>query len=295
MGGSLPDREAFYRELTLRNSGFISEAAQQRLRSACIVVAGCGSTGGSVVELLVRTGAEHLILADNGTYDINNANRQNMTLADVGAYKVNVFARRCGAINPFCQIETLSEGVTPSNVHTIVKTADVVIDAVDVTTRSGLLAKYELHETARKHRKAVICGYDMAASQYVAVFDYANTDAAPLRGLITKQNIETLDPMVCCALLVPSQFIPPEMFAEIDRNFRGEKSFVSQLGIAANLFGVIAAALVLDLLQGQKVNEEIYADVWAITRAHRSDVETDGRVAIERDRLMQFVQTQLAG
>lgn len=88
------DHDQFYRELTLRNAGFISSDDQCGLREAVILIAGCGSTGGSVIELLVRSGAEHLILADNGSYELNNANRQNMVVSDIGRAKVEVFAER---------------------------------------------------------------------------------------------------------------------------------------------------------------------------------------------------------
>ena len=77
------DHDQFYRELTLRNAGFISADDQCGLREAVILIAGCGSTGGSVIELLVRSGAEHLILVDNGSYELNNANRQNMVVGDI--------------------------------------------------------------------------------------------------------------------------------------------------------------------------------------------------------------------
>ncbi len=288
------NRESFYRELTLRNSDFISDATQRKLRQASILVAGCGSTGGSVVELLVRTGAEHLILADNGTYELNNANRQNMTIADIGEYKVEVFERRCKAINPYCHIEPLTDGITPENVEALAKRADIVIDGVDVTSRPGLKMKYQLHKAAKRHRRPVISGYDMAASQYIAVFDYAREDLAVLGGALTERIVDTLDSLTCCAILVPGAFVPPEMFSEIDRQFRGEKTFVSQLGIAANLFGVAAASLVLDLLEGRPVRDQLYIDVWAIIRPDRPDAATEQKSSLDRERLEAHVRTQLA-
>ena len=109
------NKKDFYHEFTLRNAGFISEQEQAVLRDSVILVAGCGSTGGSAIELLVRSGAENLILIDNGTYDLNNSNRQNMTLDDVGELKPEVFRLRCNAINPFAKIE----GVPPFEVSQI--------------------------------------------------------------------------------------------------------------------------------------------------------------------------------
>ena len=122
----------------------ISAELQQKIAGSTVLVAGCGSTGGSTVELLVRTGFTHLLLADNGSYEVNNANRQKMTLADDGRMKVDVFREICAAINPYVSVETWSSGITAENVEELVTRADIIIDGVDVTTTSGLKAKYEL-------------------------------------------------------------------------------------------------------------------------------------------------------
>ena len=166
------EKQDFYREFTLRNAGFISDQEQATLRDSVILVAGCGSTGGSAIELLVRSGAENLILIDNGTYDLNNSNRQNMTLDDVGELKPEVFKLRWEAITTFINIEVCNIGITPDNVEDYVIRSDIVIDAVDVTGRSGLEMKFLLHQVCHQYHKAVICGYDMAATQYIPIFDY---------------------------------------------------------------------------------------------------------------------------
>lgn len=259
------DAQSFYHEFTLRNAGFISDAEQQKLRNANILVAGCGSTGGSVIEVLVRSGAEHLALADNGAYELNNANRQNMVLTDVGRSKVDVFRERMLQINPFVQISTWENGITPDNVDALVEGADVIVDAVDVTGRSGLEMKFLLHEVAHRNRKAVICGYDMAAAQYVPVFDYRDGTLPLMAGLLTAEDVATLDPLQACARLIPDEFIPVEMFAELARHQQG-KDYTSQLCLAANLFGVLGSTLVLDIINDRPVETENYVDLWSLLR-----------------------------
>ena len=65
----LPPPDEFYSQLVLRQHGLIPPDDQQRLRTSTILIAGCGSIGGSVVEPLVRLGAENLILAEpDGTF-----------------------------------------------------------------------------------------------------------------------------------------------------------------------------------------------------------------------------------
>jgi molybdopterin/thiamine biosynthesis adenylyltransferase len=266
------NKKDFYHEFTLRNAGFISEQEQAVLRDSVILVAGCGSTGGSAIELLVRSGAENLILIDNGTYDLNNSNRQNMTLDDVGELKPEVFRLRCNAINPFAKIEVCNIGITPDNVEDYVNRADIVIDAVDVTGRSGLEMKFLLHQVCHQYHKAVICGYDMAATQYIPIFDYRNKSLALFDNQINTEMVATMEPLKVCTFLVPVTEIPEAMFEELERSQQG-KDYTSQLGIAANLFGTITTGLVIDMLNNKPVKKEYTVDVWKLIRGEYEDAK----------------------
>ncbi|WP_300425219.1 ThiF family adenylyltransferase [uncultured Thalassolituus sp.] len=250
-----------YRELTLRNTTFISAELQQKIAGSTVLVAGCGSTGGSTVELLVRTGFTHLLLADNGSYEVNNANRQKMTLADDGRMKVDVFREICAAINPYVSVETWSSGITAENVEELVTRADIIIDGVDVTTTSGLKAKYELHRYAKANNKVVVSGYDMAACQYINVLDYRKPEQSLLDNRITEDQIDQLPALICCALLVPVKEIPYEMYAELEAVLLQGKDFVSQLGVAADLFGLVAVWTLVKVLEGQALQKELNINV----------------------------------
>ena len=87
---------SFYRgnEALLRNRFFISDIEQSALSDCSVLIAGCGSTGGAVVEPLVRLGVRRLIVADPGTYEVSNLNRQESTVDDVGRNKAEVAAER---------------------------------------------------------------------------------------------------------------------------------------------------------------------------------------------------------
>ncbi len=57
LSGAAGSEADFYAELTRRNLGVVDAAAQEALRTATILVAGCGSIGGAAIEPLVRLGA----------------------------------------------------------------------------------------------------------------------------------------------------------------------------------------------------------------------------------------------
>ena len=180
----LPDHEELYAELTLRNRGLISQDEQQVLRRATILVAGCGAVGGATVEPLTRAGAEHFILAEPGTYEYNNANRQNMRIQDIGKNKATALAERMPDINPYAKYEVHTDGITEANVADLVGRADLIIDGVDVTEPPAIQAKYALHREAKRFGKPVIGGYDIAGAQWTPLYDYRKSNQKILDGKI---------------------------------------------------------------------------------------------------------------
>ena len=254
--------EEFYSEFTLRNHGFISEKLQEKIKHANILVAGCGSTGGGAIELLARTGFMTLYLADNGEYELNNINRQRMDIDDIDKNKAAAHAEKVSKINPHLYLEVDTQGITAGNVESFVSRSSVIIDGVDVTTTKGLEAKYLLHETAKKYNKPVVSGYDMDATQYVAIHDYRNREEPILRGRVSLDDIAKFDPLTICVMLITPDYLPLGILEELERHGNKEKDFISQLGIAANLFGVIAVSATLKILQGNLPVHDIYIDMW---------------------------------
>ena len=98
-GTPLPPHDDFYRELTTRNTPLVTPEEQERIRTATILIAGCGSIGGAAVEPLIRLGCEHLILAEPDGYDI--ANIVEVTVSDLGSAKgTRVNGERISAPTP---------------------------------------------------------------------------------------------------------------------------------------------------------------------------------------------------
>jgi hypothetical protein len=87
------------------------------------------------------------------------------------------------AVNPFAEVEVHAEGVLPATIGCLLRPGDIVIDAVDVTTQSGVDAKLALHSAACALRLQVLTAYDIATTQYLELFDYQH-ERRPLRGLV---------------------------------------------------------------------------------------------------------------
>lgn len=257
----VPPHDEYYAEMTTRNTGLVSPEEQQALRRARILVAGCGSVGGAVIEPMVRIGFEHLALAEPDPYDLANMNRQAVRIQDIGRNKAEVFKERMLEINPYAELAVHPHGITADNVAELVQEADVIVDAVDVTTKAPLKAKFSLHEQAKRLGKPVVAGYDVAGLQMIIVYDYRKPGVQLLHGRVKPSEIETIQPMEFLSKVVPIAAIPYEIIPELRRQLRGERSGFPQIVYTSHLFGVLALRAVVDIVAGRPIRKRIIVDV----------------------------------
>ena len=254
--------EAFYAELTSRNRGLIAPEVQAALRRTRFVIAGCGSTGGAVVMPLLRTGAERFVLLDPGDYELNNLNRQDATLADIGRNKARVSADRLLAVNPHCSIEVHEEGVDAAAISSLLREDDLVLDAIDVTTQEGISAKLALHDAALARRLTVITAYDIAATQFIEIFDYRRVHE-PLAGRVKNPDAGA---QAVLRSLIPPSALPREIFAVLLERRREPDRGFPQLAMTSTFLGALAVEIVLRLLMGKPVKRRIRVDLGDIAR-----------------------------
>jgi hypothetical protein len=255
----------FYSGLTIRNAGIVTPAQQEALRTATVLIAGCGSVGGAVVQPLARLGVQRFLLADSGDYELNNLNRQHASVADVGRNKAEVAAERILAVNPHAEVQVFADGVTPANVAELTATCQVIVDGVDVTQMSGLRAKFLLHQRAAALRLPLVTGWDMAGVLYAQHFDYRRI-TVPFKGAITAGDIERLSTWELIFRMIPLRRIPAEMLAELSPNLGNRQYSVPQVVYAALLFGAVASHMVAKVLAGEEVRDEVRVDVHQAVR-----------------------------
>ena len=255
-----PSREKFYEEFTTRNTGVVSDAAQEVLSRATVLVAGCGSIGGAAIEPLARLGVQRFLLADPGEYELNNLNRQNATLDDLGRNKAEVAAARVRAINPYADVTVFPEGVTRDNAADLTATCQAVVDGVDVTMMAGLRAKFTLHESVASRRLPLVTGWDMAGAQYVRCYDYRRIGRV-FDGALTKEDLDRLSLWKLLQRLIPVRYVPLEMLTSVRANLHNPQFTFPQVVYAAALFGAISSHMVAMLLTGQPVRDHVYFDL----------------------------------
>lgn len=123
---------------------------QLRLLRARVCVIGCGGLGGSVAEILTRTGVGYLRLIDPDSFEEHNLNRQRFaTVATLGQPKVQAARTALMAINPAIHIDAVQAEFCETDVLAV----EVIVDALDSAEKRLILAAF-----CTKHGRSLVHG-----------------------------------------------------------------------------------------------------------------------------------------
>ena len=129
-----------------RNHNKLTRDEQVRLRSLNVGVVGV-SAGHSIAHLLAMEGlAGEIRLADFDNLELTNLNRVPASVLDLGVNKAVVAARRIAEIDPYLDVQVVTEGITAANLDHFLDGLDLVIEECDsldvkVLVREGARAK----------------------------------------------------------------------------------------------------------------------------------------------------------
>src|ERR687885_1134451 len=128
----------------------IGAEGQRRLRSARVLIVGCGALGSAQVEMLARAGVGRLRVADRDFVEESNLQRQTMfTERDARERlpKAVACARRVAEINADVQVEAEVLDVHQGNVERLLAGCDLVLDGTD-----NFATRYLVNEACVKHK-----------------------------------------------------------------------------------------------------------------------------------------------
>ncbi|KAF2112625.1 hypothetical protein BDV96DRAFT_153791 [Lophiotrema nucula] len=135
-------------EQLARNRVFLTDDGLEKLRTAFVIVVGCGGVGSHATASLARSGVTKLRLIDFDQVTLSSLNRHAVaTLADVGTPKVHTIRRRLEQITPWarfdCRNELFSEDSADIQLAPMNGQApDFVIDAIDNIDSKVALLNY---------------------------------------------------------------------------------------------------------------------------------------------------------
>lgn len=216
--------------------GGIGAAGQDRLKSACVAVVGCGATGTCVASLLGRAGVGTMRIIDRDYVEPSNLQRQILfdeSDAADSLPKAVAAARKIAAFNSEIKVTSDVADLTPENASALLGSADLdlILDATD-----NFETRYLINDFAVKEGKPWI--YAAAVGSYAVTMNVIPGETA------------------CLSCVFPA---PPE----------GPVETCDTAGIlnsAVNLVGSIEATEAIKLLVGarDKVRRTLLSfDVWS--------------------------------
>ena len=126
-----------------RTELLVGKDAMQRLNRSRVAVFGIGGVGGYVVESLIRSGVENIVLVDFDTIDETNLNRQIIaTRSNINKKKTDAFYERIIDINDKVNIIKIDKYIDESNYKELFNyKIDYLIDCCDCINTKKLLIK----------------------------------------------------------------------------------------------------------------------------------------------------------
>jgi tRNA A37 threonylcarbamoyladenosine dehydratase len=131
-----------------RNRVFLTDDGLSKLRSAFVIIVGCGGVGSHATAALARSGVSKMRLIDFDQVTLSSLNRHAVaTLADVGTPKVHCLRRRLEQITPWVHFECRNELFGASTAEAQLsdmngQAPDFVIDAIDNIDSKVALLNY---------------------------------------------------------------------------------------------------------------------------------------------------------
>ena len=113
----------------------------QKIRQACVGIAGVGGLGSQVAIALARVGIGKLILVDFDIVEPSNLNRQQYFIDQIGLAKVDALSANLKRINPWTRIDCQQIRITSENLTDIFSTTDLLIEAFDRADQKAMLTE----------------------------------------------------------------------------------------------------------------------------------------------------------
>lgn len=118
---------------------YFDSAFLKRLQKVKVIIIGCGGLGSNIAPLLVRSGITHITLVDHDKVEIENLNRQNYTLFEIGKKKTEALKELLLKINNQSFVNVINIKLDSSNIDELISPYDVVVEAVDDKETKALI------------------------------------------------------------------------------------------------------------------------------------------------------------
>ncbi len=230
-----------------RNNGIIKN--QSCLEDATVAIGGCGGAGGEVAVTLARMGVGSIRLADPDVFEVSNLNRQfGSGIKTVGQNKAEVIGSTIREVNPFCQVEVVTEGITEENVEEFLSGANIALEEIDFK-KPYYTAIF--HRAARELGIPVMTALPVGWTSFFFFFAPDGMFYEEYVGLSGESSVEEFkthaNPVTAYCPELPS-YIDPALLEAIAK----DEIEIPAIAPAVNLTAGILASFVYFYLSGEK-------------------------------------------
>jgi len=163
----------------LRNMNDISAASQVQLLESSVAQVGLGGLGGSLLEILLRTGIGKIRGADGDVFEESNLNRQALSSPDnIGISKAHAATERAQTINPSVDFAAQDTFLDDKSLPEFLHGCDIAIDAL-----GGLNMRRSLQHAAANVGIPLVTGALAGWTGYVGVVMPGQTGPADIMGI----------------------------------------------------------------------------------------------------------------
>ena len=237
--------------MTERTLLLVGKERLDRLKNACVMVAGLGGVGAYAAEAVVRAGVNKVVIFDGDTVSKSNLNRQLIALnSTVGQSKALLMDERLKDINPDCEIIALNEYVRDERMPELLDeySPDWVIDAIDTLSPKVFLLSH-CYKKGIKVVSSMGSGGKFDPS-LIQITDISKTYQCPLahhiRKLLHKQGIYKG---------IAAVFSPEKVSKDCIKEEKSEnkRTAIGTISYMPSIFGLTAASVVLRDLLGMEI------------------------------------------
>jgi sulfur-carrier protein adenylyltransferase/sulfurtransferase len=148
----------------------IGSLGQQKILNAKVLVIGAGGLGCPVLQMLAASGVGTLGIVDGDVVEETNLHRQLLyTTDDCGTKKVDAAANAIHKINSDVKVNVYPEFISESNIATIVKDYEILVDCTD-----AIATRYLINDISVYLGKPMIYASIHKFEGQMSVFNYQN-------------------------------------------------------------------------------------------------------------------------
>ncbi len=252
----LPEEDLFKLQ-TSRNQLLISTDQQNVLRNSTVAFMGLSVGSHAALTWMMQSHARNVKIADFDTLDGSNLNRIRFGWPDIGQEKTILCQQALYQINPYTNVHSVKEGVTPENVSEILindPKVDVIVDLLD-----SFEIKLLLRTEAKSRRLPLVMTTDVGNNLKLEIERY-DLDPQPAFFNRPDLDLENLDlsqlsPQQKRELIIQIVGLEnnsPEMIESLSNI--GKKIVTwPQLAATATIGGASVVTIITKILQGKNV------------------------------------------